>query len=116
MKVRTGLLMLVATGAMWAQSAPNTAPAKTSTAAPAKTSASAATAVKGSDTKTKAKASKKSSAAAKPAAAAPAAAASSANAQAKPAKEVHTSAARRDPFLSPIQTRTNEPINCGTGK
>jgi hypothetical protein len=106
MKVPTGFLMLVvATGVLCAQSAPSAAPAKTN-AAPQTKPATAA--------KASAKPAKK-----KPAAAA-AAAAPAQNAEAPAAKDdsatTHLSSSKRDPFISPIQTHSNEPINCGSGK
>jgi hypothetical protein len=128
MKVRTGLLMLaVATGSLWAQSAPKakaspatpaaTAPAAQTSAKPAtatsKPATSSPTAAKTTAKApvTKATAPKKSSKpAAKPAPAANVA--TNVATQAKPA--VHSS--KRDPFVSPVQSQANGPINCGTGK
>ncbi len=107
MKVRTGILMLVvATGSLWAQqAAPAPAAGAQAQAAPAekpKTDASAKPAKK--------KSSKKSGSTA----AAPAGGAVATNVAAKPK---HAAApGKRDPFISPIRANANEPINCGTGK
>lgn len=111
MKVPTGFLMLVvATGVLGAQSAPSAAPAKTN-APQAKASAKQTTSAKSATAKAPAKAAKKPAAGA---------AAPAQNAEAAAAKEesatTHLSSSKRDPFLSPIQTHSNEPINCGSGK
>ena len=99
-------MLVVATGVLCAQSAPSAAPA-TSNAAPQAKQATAA----------KAKPAKKKKPAAAVTAATPAPAQ---NAEAPAAKDesagTHLSSSKRDPFLSPIQTRSNEPINCGSGK
>lgn len=144
MKVRTGLLMLaVATGTVWAQTTPTSAPATKPAAAKAQTSAAPAagatsakpattkiTTTKSTTTKTttstaatpaKTPAAKSASVTAKetkkkvtkkPAAEAPAENVATNVAKAKPA----VSASKRDPFVSPVQSRSNGPINCGTGK
>jgi hypothetical protein len=132
MKVRTGILMLaLASGAIWAQSAPQAAPAappaaakKQSTAKPASAPSSAKTAAS-STTKTTTSSTTKSTTsnaaktttkkkASKPAAgSAPAGnVATNVAAEAKPVSH----ASKRDPFVSPIQSQANGPINCGTGK
>jgi Tfp pilus assembly protein PilP len=107
MKVRTGLLMMVvATGSLWAQSAPAAAPAaggaQTQAQAPAKPAA-ANTAAKPA----KKKSSKKS-----------VAPAPSGNVATNVAAAPKHAAApgKRDPFVSPIRQNSNEPVNCGTGK
>ena len=128
MKVRTGLLMLaVATGSLWAQSAPKakvtpatpaaTAPAEPTSAKPATASSKPATSSPAA-AKTSAKAPAKKATAPKKASKPAATPAASANVatnvatQAKPT--VHSS--KRDPFVSPVQSQSNGPINCGTGK
>ena len=111
MKVRTGLLMLVvATGALWAQSSPTAAPAAGS-AQPQTTAAPTAGTDNGAKTpaKTSKKKSSKKSSAAKPAATGNVATNVAATTK-------HKSPGKRDPFISPVQSRANGPINCGTGK
>jgi hypothetical protein len=126
MKLRTGLFILVAASALAAQSAPTAAPA--SKATHSKSTASAKTATTSKATTTTAKAP-----AAATAKAAPASKASQATAKAtkgakttapgkasaagaKAASTKRSLSAKRDPFVSPIQAHSNEPINCGSGK
>lgn len=115
MKLRTGLWMVViASSALWAQNAQPSAPAASSSTkpAPAAKSATASTAAtaKPATAKTTAKTKKKSS----NAAAAPKANVATNVATSKPKHAVGPG--KRDPFVSPVQTQTNGPINCGTGK
>ncbi|HEY3930210.1 MAG TPA: hypothetical protein VGL89_17690 [Candidatus Koribacter sp.] len=99
MNVRTGLLMLmVASGVLWAQS--------TSTATPAASQAPA--------TKSSAKA--KTTATKKTVKAKTASSTNAATNVASKPKKVAASSQKRDPFISPVQAHVNGPINCGTGK
>jgi Tfp pilus assembly protein PilP len=142
MKVGTGLLMLVvAAGAVGAQTAPATAPVKKTSAAQAQTSAKPATAANSSSAKTSGKPATATSSAAAKTSAKPATTATSAATKtaAKPVKKTvkkpaaaappaanvatndapaakHIASSKRDPFVSPVQSRDNGPINCGTGK
>ncbi len=102
-------MLVVATGAVWAQSAPNAAPAGSTSASQPKASAKQTAGTKGA-------ASKKASKAAKKSAASDAAQANNAPASKEDATMTHLGSQKRDPFLSPIQTHSNEPINCGSGK
>lgn len=139
MKVRTGLLMVVvASGMLCAESAPNTTPAngkaqaqpaaqsqpaakpawKPAGAAPAASTKPAAAPAKSSTTATPAKSAAASGATAKKKSTKKAAAAPAGNVAKNVASQPkHTVASnRRDPFVSPIQSHNNGPINCGTGK
>jgi len=100
MKLQTGILMLVvATGSVWAQQSAPAAGAQSTSATP--------TADSSAKPATKKKSSKKSSSTASSGAVAT-------NVAAKPK---HPSGpGKRDPFISPIRANANEPINCGTGK
>ena len=118
MNVRTGLLMLlVATGSVWAQTAPaKPAPAAKTTQPAAKTGPAAktaqtpaakpkTTATATTTTTTKKKSTKKS------------AATSGAVATNVAAKPHHAAvASKRDPFISPIRSNENGPLNCQSGK
>ena len=117
MKLRTGLWMVViASSALWAQNAQPSAPAASSSTKPAAAAkpatASTAAPAKAATTKpaTTTKTKKKSS----NAGAAPKANVATNVATAKPKHAVGSS--KRDPFVSPVQTQNNGPINCGTGK
>jgi len=107
MKVRTGILMLVvATGSLWAQqAAPAPAADTQAQTAPADKPKSAATSAKPASKK---KSSKKSASSSAPAGGAVATNVAT--------KAKHPAAGKRDPFISPIRANVNEPINCGTGK
>jgi hypothetical protein len=109
MKVRTGLLMLVvATGAVWAQTsqAPATATAPAASSGTTQPQSSA-------EAKPSAKPAKKHSS--KKATAAQSEANVATNvASSKPKHAVGPG--KRDPFISPVRANQNEPINCGTGK
>jgi hypothetical protein len=123
-------MLALASGAIWAQSAPQAAPAAAPSAkAPAKAKAAAAPssaqATAASSTKTTASSTTKTATsksaktttkkkASKPSAA-PAPAANVATNVAAEAKPV-SRGSKRDPFISPIQSQANGPINCGTGK
>ena len=121
MKLRTGLWMVViASSALWAQSAQPGAPAASSNTKPAPAAtkpstasapaaAKATTTTSKTTTKTAAKSTKKTS----NSAAAPKANVATNVATAKPK---HVGPSKRDPFVSPVQAQTNAPINCGTGK
>lgn len=131
MKVRTGILILaLASGAIWAQTAqqagltakkqvaaqvaPAQSNAPTKASSTSKTTASTATKTAASSSASKTTKKQAAKPAAKPSgAAAPAAkVASNAAAEDKPVSR----AGKRDPFISPIQSQSNGPINCGTGK
>lgn len=114
MKLRTGWwVVVIASGALWAQSAQPSAPAAASKAPAQATTAkpaSTSTAAKKSTTATAKTSKKKSSAAAAPSG-------NVAKNVTSASKAKHTVApGKRDPFVSPVQARSNTPINCGTGK
>lgn len=118
MKLRTGWWMVViASGALWAQSAQPSAPAapsKVPAQAAAKPAAASTPAAKKSTTAT-AKTTKKKKSSSATTAAAPAGNVAKNVTTASKAK--HTVApGKRDPFVSPVQSRSNAPLNCGTGK
>lgn len=105
MNVRTGLLMLVvASSAVWAQTSAPASPANSQ--APAAGTSATTSSAKAKTTATK-KTSKKTAAAATTNVAT--------NVASKP-KRVAGSSQKRDPFISPVQSHANGPINCGTGK
>jgi Tfp pilus assembly protein PilP len=118
MKLRTGWWMVViASGALWAQSAQPSAPAATSNA-PAQTAAKPATtstsAAKTTTTTKKTTKAKKKASAATTDAAPSGNVAKNVTSSSKAKRTVASS--KRDPFVSPVQTRSNTPNNCGTGK
>lgn len=109
-------MVVIASSALWAQNAQPSAPAASSSTKPAAAAkpatASTAAPAKAATTKpaTTTKTKKKSS----NAGAAPKANVATNVATAKPKHAVGSS--KRDPFVSPVQTQNNGPINCGTGK
>jgi Tfp pilus assembly protein PilP len=131
MKLRTGLFILVAASALAAQSTPAKSP-QAKPAAAAKTTNTATTTKTTTAAKVPASAAQSALASPKAPAAAKAPAASTKQTTAaktaasakktaqvtgkKAATTKHSLASKRDPFISPIQAHSNEPINCGTGK
>ncbi len=108
-------MLTVATGCVWAQTAP--APAAGNTQTKAQPTAKASTTAKPAVAAAKpAKPAKKTTTAKKPAAAAAPQGNVATNVAAAEAKPTHTSASKRDPFVSPVKANSNEPFNCGTGK
>jgi Tfp pilus assembly protein PilP len=110
-------MVVIASGALWAQSAQPSAPAASS-ATPAQTAASksAATGTTAKKTTTATtKTTRKKSSKSTTTTGAP---------SANVAKNVTTASktkhagvpTKRDPFVSPVQSRSNTPLNCGTGK